>query len=155
MGRAVPCSNTSCVSLFVGKFGKDGTGEQVPRSSGLPHAHRISSWSCAIPASACARARPGRRRATIRDASLSVRSRVPLTRVRSAVAGPGGAAGAGPRAWHRALLAAGPDLPAHVPGATAAPGPARQPAAAHDLAWDPATGPCHSDPPTETLPWGP
>ncbi|KAF2983266.1 hypothetical protein EK904_013566, partial [Melospiza melodia maxima] len=44
-----------------GKFGKDRTGEQVPRSSGLPHAHRISSWSCAIPARARARARPGRR----------------------------------------------------------------------------------------------
>lgn len=129
-----PCIDTSCVSLFVGKFGKDRTGEQVPHSSGLPHAHGISSWSCAVPASARARARAGRRSDTVRDASVSVWSRVPFARVWSAVAGPGSAAGAGASAQRCALLPAGAELPAHVPGVTAAPGPAAQPAAAHDLA---------------------
>lgn len=133
-----PCSNTSCVSLFVGKFGKDRTGDQVPRSGGLPHAHGISSWSCTVPASARARARAGRRGDTVCDASLSVRSHVSFTRVRSAVAGPRSAAGAGASAQRRALLAAGPELPADVPGVAAAPGPAAQPAAAHDLARGPA-----------------
>lgn len=150
-GRAVPYSDTSCISLFVGKFGKDRTGEQVHRAGGLPRARGISSWSCAVPASACARARPGGRGAPVRDASLSVRSRVPFARVRSAVAGAGGAAGAGPGARHGAVLAAGPQLPADVPGAAAAPGPAARPAAAPDLARGLARGrPCRR----AALPWG-
>lgn len=138
----MPCSDTSCISLFVGKFGKDRTGEQVHCAGGLPHAHGISSWSCTVPASACARARARGRGDTVCDASLSVRSSVPFARVRSAVAGAGGAARAGPGARHRAVLAPGQDLPADVPGAAAAPGPAARRAAAHDL----ARVPCHGDP---------
>lgn len=34
------------------KFGKDRTGDQVPCSAGLLHAHGISSWSCTVPAGA-------------------------------------------------------------------------------------------------------